>query len=673
LAVLADPNGFGNNVPSCRGQRRQTAVARGRGRRPPPGQSLDEVPAFVAFERAGSGVSQYPGSPDSHAIAVMALTVSAFYLFSRERISLESSGLAVLTVLVVGFEIFPYSGRLGQVEPTDFLAGFGNPALIAIVALLVCSKALEVTGALHTTTQMLARLWRRSPRIGLLTTMFVAALASMFMNNTPLVAMILPVVVAVCVRTETPLSGALMPIGFATIVGGMATTIGTSTNLLVTDLSARLGIPHFDMFDFALPVLVAGSASLLLMWLIAPRVLPNRSPPMADAAPRIFRGVLHVTGGSAAAGRTVADIRAFAQGRIHLDRIERGDNLFIARLPTTVVREGDRLYVHGQSRRLKELETLLGTPLSAPDAADSASARTWLEETSDQRLVEIVVTTASSLYGQTLAQSRLLEQFDLVPIAVHAPKDRAGDDRHELRGVDDLRLRAGDVVLVQGDSNGINALKQTGQVLVLDSAIDLPHTARAGVAAAIMGGVVVFAAFGVLPIVVSSLIGVLLCIATRTLHWRQLRAAIDTNIVVMIVAALALGEALTVTGATAWLANLFILATGGLPPAVVVAVLMLSAALLTEVVTNNAVAVLLTPLAFSVAEGLGMDARPLVLAVMFGANMSFLTPIGYQTNLMVMNAGGYRFTDFLRLGLPLQLFIWPFLSWLLAMGVGAGA
>jgi di/tricarboxylate transporter len=603
----------------------------------------------------------------------MALTVSAFYLFSRERISLESSGLAVLTVLVVGFEIFPYSGRLGQVEPTDFLAGFGNPALIAIVALLVCSKALEVTGALHTTTQMLARLWRRSPRIGLLTTMFVAALASMFMNNTPLVAMILPVVVAVCVRTETPLSGALMPIGFATIVGGMATTIGTSTNLLVTDLSARLGIPHFDMFDFALPVLVAGSASLLLMWLIAPRVLPNRSPPMADAAPRIFRGVLHVTGGSAAAGRTVADIRAFAQGRIHLDRIERGDNLFIARLPTTVVREGDRLYVHGQSRRLKELETLLGTPLSAPDAADSASARTWLEETSDQRLVEIVVTTASSLYGQTLAQSRLLEQFDLVPIAVHAPKDRAGDDRHELRGVDDLRLRAGDVVLVQGDSNGINALKQTGQVLVLDSAIDLPHTARAGVAAAIMGGVVVFAAFGVLPIVVSSLIGVLLCIATRTLHWRQLRAAIDTNIVVMIVAALALGEALTVTGATAWLANLFILATGGLPPAVVVAVLMLSAALLTEVVTNNAVAVLLTPLAFSVAEGLGMDARPLVLAVMFGANMSFLTPIGYQTNLMVMNAGGYRFTDFLRLGLPLQLFIWPFLSWLLAMGVGAGA
>jgi di/tricarboxylate transporter len=185
-----------------------------------------------------------------------------------------------------------------------------------------------------------------------------------------------------------------------------------------------------------------------------------------------------------------------------------------------------------------------------------------------------------------------------------------------------------------------------------------------------MAGVILLAATGLLPILVSSLVGVLLVIATRSIQWRQLRAAIDTNLVVMIVAALAMGEALMRTGATSWLASLFVFFAGDLAPALVIALLMLLAALLTEVVTNNAVAVLITPIAFSIAEGLGLDVKPFVLAVMFGANMSYMTPFGYQTNLMVMNAGGYHFTDFVRLGLPLQIFIWLLLSTLLALGVG---
>ena len=151
-------------------------------------------------------------------------------------------------------------------------------------------------------------------------------IASAFLNNTPLVAMILPVLVAVCIRTQTPVNGVLMPVGFATIIGGMGTTIGTSTNLLVVDLSARLGMPRFDMFDFTLPVVIAGSASIVLLWLIGPKVLPNRAAPMSDAAPRIFRGVLHVTETSAAAGRTLAEVRAMTNGRIQLDRIERGES-----------------------------------------------------------------------------------------------------------------------------------------------------------------------------------------------------------------------------------------------------------------------------------------------------------------------------------------------------------
>jgi di/tricarboxylate transporter len=584
---------------------------------------------------------------------------------------MESAGIAVLTALVLGFELFPYSGPAGTLGPADFLAGFSNPALITIVALLVCSKALEVTGALHTTTRFLASLWRRNPRLALLATMFAVAIGSMFMNNTPLVALTLPVLVAVCIRTQIPVTGVLMPVGFATIIGGMATTIGTSTNLLVVDLAARLGMPRFEMFDFALPVILAGSASIVFLWLIAPVILPDRSTPMTDASPRIFRGVLHVTAGSPSEGLTVSEVLAKTSGNMQLERIERGADLFIARLPTTVLRSGDRLYVRGQSQQLKEFESLLGAPLWQTDAATSESAKRWMEEKTQQRLAEIVVTSSSSLYGQTLGQSTLLEQFGLSPIAIHAPKSR--DSQGESRRFQDLRLKVGDVVLVQGDPNGISQLKRTGQVLVLDSTIDLPHTSKAGTAAAIMAGVILVAALGLVPILVSSLVGVMLCIATRCIRWRQLRTAIDTNLVIMIVAALAMGEALMRTGATAWLAGQFVALAGGLPPAVIVSLLMIAAALLTEIVTNNAVAVLITPIAFAIASGLGVDPTPFVLAVMFGANMSYMTPFGYQTNLMVMNAGGYRFTDFVRLGLPLQVVIWLLLSWLLAIGVGPHA
>src|SRR5690606_623256 len=281
---------------------------------------------------------------------------------------------------------------------------------------------------------------------------------------------------------------------------------------------------------------------LLLMWVIGPWVLPERGTPSLELGPRVFRGVLHVTEGSAAAGRTLGEIRALTQGRIQLERVERGEGLFMARLPTLVLRPGDRLYVRGDSRTLKECEQVLGTPFWQPDAAASEAAKRWMEESIQQRRAEIVVTSASPLYGQTLADSRFLERYNLSPIAVHAPGGRA-DDAAGTRESTEQRMRIGDVVLVQGDAQSLDALKQSGQALVLESAIDLPHTAKSRVAVAIMAGVVLAAALGLLPILVSALVGVVLCIATRCMQWQHVRAAIDTNLVVLIVATLALGDA----------------------------------------------------------------------------------------------------------------------------------
>ncbi len=600
----------------------------------------------------------------------MALTLVALFLFSSRHLSLESSSLAVLTLLVVVFELFPYSGEQGRLGPADFLAGFGNPALITIVALLVCSKALEVTGALHATTRLLARIWKTQPRLGLLATMFIVAGASMFMNNTPLVAMALPVLVAVCRQTQTSTARVLMPVGFATIIGGMATTIGTSTNLLVADLVADHGMPRFGMFEFAEPVLIAGSISIVLIWLLAPRLLPDREQRSSRSSPRVYRGVLHVTEKSAAAGKTLAQVQAMTHSRMQIERIERGEDLFIARLPTVVIRPGDRIYTRAPSAQLKEYETVLGTPLNAENRGASTFERRWIGESARQQLAEIVVTSSSSLHRQSLDESTLLSKHGLTPIAIHSPRRHADEEADGEDGLESRRLGVGDIVLIQGDTDGIKALQRSGQALVLSGAVDLPTTAKALPAGVIMAGVVFVAALGLLPIMVSALVGVVLCIGLRCIVWKQVRSALDSNLIMMIVASLALGEALVQTGATAWLADVFVTAAGGLPPGLVIAVLMLGSALMTEVVTNNATAVLLTPLAFGIAEGLGLDAKPLVLAVMFGANMSYLTPLGYQTNIMVMNAGGYRFGDFFRLGLPLQICIWLMLSWLLAIGVG---
>jgi di/tricarboxylate transporter len=603
----------------------------------------------------------------THAIAAILLTGFALFLFSRDRIPLETSGLLVLIILIFGFELFPYTSDDGYLGPRELLAGFGNPSLITIIALLICSKAIGATGAINSLTRILARIWQKRPREGLLLIMIVAAGASMFMNNIPIVAMFLPLLVALCMRTGAAPSRVLMPVGYATIIGGMATTIGTSTNLLVVDLSAQLGMEELQMFDFMLPVLMAGSVGVLFLWLIGPRLLSDRDPPMTDISPRVFHGVLHVTDSSKIVGKTLAEIRGMTNERLQIERIERGAGLFIARLPTIVFQEGDRLYIRATTDELKEFESALGAPLHSRDMVASESEKSWLDEQT-QQLAEIVVTPNSPLQGWDFSASGLLQHFGLTPIAIHKSdlRVRLSANKGEIDA--QHRLSVGDVVLVQGAPESIRNLKRSGRALVLDGFVELPQTSKAGIAIAIMVGVVGAAAFGLVSILVSSLVGVVLCLVSGCLNWRQLVSALDTSLIVVVISTLALGKALMVTGATAFFAELFVDVAGDLPPALIIPTLMLSTALLTEIVTNNAVAVLVTPIAFTVAESMGLDVRTVVIAVMFGANMSYLTPVGYQTNLLVMNAGGYKFTDFIRLGLPLQFIMWISLSILLAAG-----
>jgi di/tricarboxylate transporter len=608
-----------------------------------------------------------PPPPDPHGIAIMLLAVVALILFSRDRIPMETSALVVLGVLVTGFELFPYLAPEGRlVRPADFLAGFGNAALVTVMSLLVCTRALEVTGALHPVADRIVRLWLRNPTLALLAVLLLACGLSMFLNNTPVVAMLLPILVSVSLRTGQPASSMLMPVGYATIIGGMCTTIGTSTNLLVVDVATDLGMAPMGIFHFT-PIALAGAAlGIVFLWLVAPRLLPPRTPPLPDTSPWVFEAVLRIVPGSAAEGMTVAALHERTGGRLRLGAIERGAGLFLAGRPELVLAAGDRLYLRDTPEQLTRFEAMLGARLHDPAVPGRALGRGERLQAEGQRMAEIVVTRGSPLHRRTLNSVPFFAHHGLLPVAVH----RARSPGAEVADIGEVFLRAGDIVLVQGSGEALDGVKRRGDVLVADGSFDLPRTRKAPTAVAIIVAVVAVSAFGLLPIQVAALGGVLAMIISGCLDWRGALGALDRRLILVIVASLALGHALTVTGGTRYIADLFATAAAPLPTFVALGGLMLVMALLTEVVTNNAAAVLGTPIAIFIAERLGVPPEPFVLAVLFGANMSYITPIGYQTNLMVLSAGGYRFTDFYRVGIPLQLIMWVGLTVFLGLAYG---
>jgi di/tricarboxylate transporter len=596
-------------------------------------------------------------SPEPHTIAVLILTLVALILFTREKIPLQTSSLFVLCALILGFELFPYQLSDGTTFSTKhFFAGFGNQALIAVSALMVAGQALVRTGAMEPIGRLLAKLWRVSPSFSLLLTLITGAILSAFVNNTPIVVLLLPILVNVALRTGQSPSGTLLPMGMATLLGGMATTIGTSTNLLVVKVAEDLGVPEFGMFDFVLPVTLTSLVAILYLWLIAPLIIPERSPPLQDTSPRVFTAEIEVLKGGYSDGESLANIREKLGNDAHIKRIIRSGDLSVATLPDVIIRKGDRLVITDSSENLREYELELGGQLFTGNK--EVDAEHPLKD-GDQRIAEVVVISGSTLDRVRIADARLKTKYGLTLLAVHS-EGKATQARS--KGINELLLRAGDVLLVQGSLDAIREVKSSGSLLVLDGGEELPHTKKAPLALTVMGFIVGLAAFGILPIVVSSVIGCLVLIVTGCLRWKDATTALSAQVIFIIVASLALGVALIQTGGADYLASLFVASTSGFAPGVVLAILILSMAVMTNIVSNNAAAVIGTPIAVSIAQTLGMPVEPFVLGVLFGANMSYATPMAYQTNLLVMNAGGYKFSDFVRVGVPLVIINWIMLS-----------
>ncbi|WP_223788370.1 SLC13 family permease [Marinicella meishanensis] len=599
-------------------------------------------------------------SPQPHAIAVLVLTVLALFLFTRDRIPLETSSLFVLIVLAVGFHLYPYTTPDGaEFAVKEFFLGFGNEALIAVCALMIAGQALVRTGAMEPIGRLLAKMWKISPSLSLLFTLITGAVLSAFVNNTPIVVLLLPVLISVSMKTGQPSAGTLMPMGLATLLGGMATTIGTSTNLLVVKVAEDLGVPKFGMFDFTLPVVLTGIVAIMYLWLIAPKILPDRQPPMADTSPRIFAAEVKIHEDSVAVNQTILAIRELTDGKVHIHRVVRGDNLSIATLPDVKIKAGDRLLVEDTADKLRDFATELGGSLYTGEGVVDESNPL---DAGDQSIAELVVTSGSLLDRVRVGDARLHSKYGLTLLAVHS---QGKETVASSKGIEDLIFKAGDVLLVQGTNQAILDVKRSGSLLVLDGGEELPHTAKAPIALTVMMVVVGLAAFGILPIATSAAAGCFVLIATGCLRWRDATHALSAQVILIIVVSLALGTALIITGAADYLADLFVVSTHGMPPGILLAILIFFMAVMTNVLSNNAAAVIGTPIAVSIAQRLGMPVEPFVLGVLFGANLSFATPMAYKTNLLVMNAGGYKFIDFVKVGIPLTIIMWLMLSGIL--------
>lgn len=610
-----------------------------------------------------------PAPPNAHSLGVLLLTVVAFILFTRDRIPLETSSLLVLSLLAVGFEIFPFHGEQGDLHAVDFFHGFGHEALVAVCALMIAGQGIVRTGALEPVGRAMARLWKISPGVTFLMTLLLSAFLSAFINNVPVVVLFLPILITVSLRTGIAASSLLMPMGFATLLGGTSTTIGTSTNLLVIAVAADMGLERMGMFDFIVPALMAGGFGIAYLWLAAPWIIPAREQPLSDISARVFSAHLAILVDSAVVGKTLAKARELTDGAMKVSGIERGEGRFLIPFPELVLKEGDHLVVRDTPDRLKEYEKVLKGTLYTADVDEMPVDEEHPLKADDQQVAEIVVVEGSNFIGRTLAGLRFADRYGLITLALH----RSGEDldRNHTE-IGDIHLRAGDVLLVQGPRPEIAKMKKDEEFLVLDATTDVPYTSKAPLAMGLMIMTVALSALGILPIAISAPFGALLMIVTGCMSWKDATSALSASVVLIVAASLALGTALLKTGGADYLAALFVAFAGDASPAMVVSGLMFLMAILTNIVSNNAAAVIGTPIAISIASQMGQPPEPYVLAVLFGANMSYATPMAYKTNLLVMNAGHYTFTDFLRVGVPLLLIMWVALSFILPMIYGIG-
>jgi len=618
-------------------------------------------------------------SADVHMWIALAMTAVVVMLYVTEWVSLEMTSLGTLAVLLLLFQAFPVVDDSGTplVTASDFLAGFSNPALLTVLALLVVGEGLIRTGALDSVAE-----WAAHPRLSawasVLLIVGVVAILSAFLNNTPVVVIFIPILQAMAVRLNVNPSRVMMPLSYAAILGGMTTLIGSSTNLLVSSAMIDQGLPALSFFEITPAGLVVASVGLVYVLLVLPRVLPERAG-MASRMTHHGRQFIsqivvpsdsHLVGEKAVAGafKSLPDVT--------VRMIQRGEHAELPPFDGYAIKAGDTLVIAATRAALTEIASRYPGLLHPPTRWGEDRTRDRLredgvetDESSNSRrekdrdgtkdlqdqevLVETMITPSSRLIGVNLQQLAFRQRYRCLVIGIQR---RARMIRASMT---QIRLEAGDNLLIQGRWADTEALGRDRDLVVLSGTTGaLPRRHHAGLAAGIFAVAVGLAAVGIVPIVVAAIVAAVLMIAIQAVNLRQATRALDRKILLVVVAALALGQALESTGAAAFVANTVVGMFRDLGPAVILSLFFLIVAGFTNLLTNNATAVLFTPVGINLAAELGVDPHVFAITTVVAANCSFASPVGYQTNLLIMGPGHYTFSDYTRAGLPLLLIVW---------------
>ncbi len=594
--------------------------------------------------------------PSYHAMAAMVVTIGMFVEFVRGRLSIEIVSLLTIAVIAVGLYFFPLEGT----RPIDGLAlafgGFGHYALITICALMIMGRGLVVTGALEPAARILGRMFRFNLQLGLLVSLLIALVLSMFVNNTPVLVLMIPIFAALAHKGAMSTSKTLMPLNAASLIGGMATTIGTSTNILVVSIAVDLGMREMGVFDFTPIVLIAAVVALPYMWLVMPRLL-NDNRAQEQVSHRRFHTRLRVGNQSMLAGVELNTIR---------DKLPAGITFHSA--PVGPLQPQQRLHMSGSHEDLEDATRTLKGEL-APSWVLDRIKRAASAQDADVTVVEMTVTADSRLISRTLPSSGIADLYGVAVLGIHRP-DRLLGEKNQYSEGGDLRMSEGDVLLVMGLEEDLLSFARNDSLLMLEGARELPRRSKAVLSAAIMAFAVFTAAIGIFPIAISALAGAILMFVTGCVKFDRVGRALSGQVIVLVAASIAIGRVIDESGAAEWLGTTLSLGLEYLPPALVLAAIMAFVTVLTNFASNATAATVGTPIAVSIAAQLGLPAEPLILAVLFGCNLCYATPIAYQTNMLIMAEGSYEFGDYIRTGVPLVALMVTTLSVLLVLWYG---